>query len=61
MKIDGNNYWTLLSTDLIATDNIFTGIIIHTKVFSVKAMSVIIMCNKVARRAMLTFLILLHY
>ena len=46
-KINGNNYRTLLFTDLNATDIIFTDIIIHAKDFSVKVMSVIIMTDKV--------------
>ena len=41
-KINGNNYRTLLFTDLIATYIIITDTIIHAKVFSVQVMSVII-------------------
>ena len=48
-KMNGNNYRTLLFTDLavnaIATDIIFMDIIIHAKVFSVKAMSAIFMTD----------------
>ena len=47
-KINGNNYRTLLFTDLSTTDIIFMDIINHSKVFSVKVMSVIIMTDKVA-------------
>jgi len=49
-KINGNNYQTLLFTDLNATDIIITDIITHAKVFSVdvmSVMSVIIMTDNV--------------
>ena len=48
-KMNGNNYRTLLFTDLNATDiiNIITDIFIDAKVFSVNIMSVIIMTDKV--------------
>jgi hypothetical protein len=48
-KIDENSYRNLFFTDINATDDIFTDImiIIHAEVLSVNVMSVIIMSEKV--------------
>jgi hypothetical protein len=43
LPIYGNMWRTLFFTDFDTTDNIFTDIIIHAKVFSVRVMSVIIL------------------
>ena len=48
-KINGNNYQTLLFTDLNATDIIIMDKIIHAKIFSMNVMSVMIMTDKVCK------------